>query len=165
MNHPTPVSWEQLLVMGEEAKSVFADYLELLRQEEHALRRMNRQEMADLTERKGQALDLMCRYEQQVISAIQVLTGSEGTDRLWSSLKTASDPRAVTVQHILRALSLLANTIREQGETNKSLIRRTQHVVREAINLIYIGLGTGPVYQGSGALSTPSLPGSMHLHG
>ena len=165
MNHMTRISWNQLLEVGEEAKAIFADYLELLRQEEHALRKMNRAKMSDLTERKGQALDIMCRYEQQVISGIQVLTHSEGKDRLWIGLQTASDPRAVSAQNILRELSLLANKIREQGKTNEGLIHRTQNVVRETINLFYMGMGTGPVYQDSGSLRTPSLPGTMHLHG
>ena len=165
MNHSTSVSWDQLLVMAEKARTVFADYLDLLRQEECVLRRMNRQEMADLTERKGQALDLLCRYEQQVVSEIQVLTGSKGTEGIWLGLQRASDPRALSVQNLLREISLLADHIREQGRTNEGLIRRTQHVVREAINLIYLGMGAVPVYQGSGDLSTPSLPGSMHLHG
>lgn len=165
MNHTTQVSWKQLLEVGEEAQSIFARYLELLRQEEDALRRMNRQEMFGLMEKKGEALDIMCRYERQVISGIKVLTGSEGKGRLWIDLQAASDPRAVSLQNIVRKLSLLANNIREQGKTNAALIRRAQHVVREAINLIYIGLGTGPVYQGSGALSIPSLPGTMHHHG
>ena len=159
------MTWAQILVLGEEAKSVFADYWDLLRQEEHGLRRMNHQEIADLTEKKEYALERMCRYEQQVISAIHTLTGSTGQDRLLDCLDRISDPRAKSVQNLLRELALQANTIQEQGKTNDRLLRRAQHVVGEAINLIYTGLGTGPVYQGSGALSTPSLPSTMHLHG
>jgi hypothetical protein len=126
---------------------------------------MKQKEIADVSEKKEQALGEMCRYEQQVIVVLQELSGSENQERIGVWLQQVHQPQAISAKRILQELGGLTRTIHMQGKKNEALILRTQHVVREAIHLIYTGLGTGPVYQGSGTLHYASVPGSVHLHG
>lgn len=163
--HRTHEEWDHLLVLLGEMRAVFHGFMTLLRDEERLLLRMDRQGVADVMEKKEQALDTMCRYEQQVAAVFHQLTGSDNHERLEVWLQKARHPHASAVRARLQELVGLTRSIQAHGKKNEALIRRTHHVVREAINLIYAGLGTGPVYQGSGALYFPSVPGSVHLHG
>ncbi len=141
------------------------EFVALLRHEEQLLLVMDRQGIADVTEQKEQVLDEMCRYEQQVVTVLQQLAGSETQEGLWDWLQNVQQPQASGAKKLVHELIGLAHTIQDQGTKNEALVGRTQNVVREAINLIYVGLGQGPVYQGSGALQTPSVLSSVHLHG
>jgi len=147
-------------------RSAFHEFMVLLRAEERILLGMDRKEIAAIAEKKEQSLGEMCRYEQQVIVVLQQLSGSEGQERIAVWLKKALQPQAaITAKKILQELGGLTQTIQAQGKINEARLCRMQHVVREAINLIYTGLGTGPVYQGSGALHYASVPSSVHLRG
>ena len=147
-------------------RSAFREFMVLLRAEERILLGMDRKEIAAIAEKKEQSLGEMCRYEQQVIVVLQQLSGSEGQERIAVWLKKALQPQAaITAKKILQELGGLTQTIQAQGKINEARLCRMQHVVREAINLIYTGLGTGPVYQGSGALHYASVPSSVHLRG
>ena len=157
--------WERVLDLLNQMQSVFQEFLGLLRKEERVLQSMNRQGIADITEKKEQVLEEMCRYEQQVMALLGRLAGPENTKQLGRWLKLSAQPVAATVNAKLRDVFELAKFIQVQGKKNEATIRRSQHVVREAINLIYSGLGTGPVYQGSGTLQFSSVPGSVNLHG
>ncbi len=143
----------------------FENFLGLLQEEEVLLAKMERHSIAGVTEKKEQVLDEICRYEQQVVATMQELAGPENQERLGEWLQKTQQPEATTVNTILRELKGLTHTIQQQGKKNEVLIGRTQHVVREAINLIYAGLGNGPVYQGSGTLQFPPVLSSVHLHG
>jgi flagellar biosynthesis/type III secretory pathway chaperone len=144
---------------------VFQEFLSLLREEERLLLGMDRPGVANITEKKEQVLEAMCRYEQQVMAVMHQLAGPENRELLGGWLKKSRQSQASSANTIFHELFGLTRKIQEQGKKNEALIRRTQHVVREAINLIYTGLGTGPVYQGSGTLQFSSLPSSVNLHG
>ena len=163
--HRTHEEWERLLVLLGEMRGIYKELMTLLRDEERGLLEMDRQGVADVTEKKEQVLDTMRRYEQQVIAVLHQLAGSENHERLEVWLKQTKNPHASTARMKIHELGDLTREIQAHGKKNEALIRRTHHVVREAINLIYAGLGTGPVYQGSGALHFPTVLSSVHLHG
>jgi flagellar biosynthesis/type III secretory pathway chaperone len=158
-------TWDDLLILLGEMRVVFQEFMGLLGDEERMLLEMNRQGVARVTEKKEQVLDVMCRYEQQVTARLHQLAGFEDQKGVGLWLKEAAHPQVSSVNSILQDLFGLTATLQEQAKRNEALTRRTQHVVREAIHLIYSGLGNGPVYQGSGVLSFPSVPNSVHLHG
>ncbi len=161
----THETWDTLLVLLGEMRSAFHEFMVLLRDEERILLGMDRKGIADVTEKKEQSLDMMRRYEQQVVAALQQLAGSEHHGRFGVWLQKARQPQASSAKTMLQELGGLMHAIQTQGKKNEARLLRTQHVVREAINLIYTGLGTGPVYRGSGALQYASIPGSVHLCG
>ncbi len=158
-------TWDHLLTLLGEMQGVFQELLSLLPEEERLLLGMDRQGVADITEKKEQVLEAMCRYEQQVMAVMHELAGPKNQESLGGWLKKSRQPQAPLANTIFHELFGLARKIQEQGKKNEALIRRTQHVVREAINLIYTGLGTGPVYQGSGALQFSSVPSSVNIQG
>ena len=158
-------TWGHLLKLLGEMQVVFQEFLSLLREEEGLLLGMDRPGVANITEKKEQVLVAMCRYEQQVMAVMHQLAGPENRELLGGWLKKSRQSQASSANDIFHELFGLTRKIQEQGKKNEALIRRTQHVVREAINLIYTGLGTGPVYQGSGTLQFSSLPSSVNLHG
>ena len=157
--------WDHLLTLLGEMQLVFQEFLSLFPEEERLLLGMDRQGMADITEKKEQVLEAMCRYEQQVMAVMHELAGPKNQESLGGWLKKSRQPQASLAKSIFQELVGLTRRIDEQGKKNEALIRRTQHVVREAINLIYTGLGTGPVYQGSGALRAPAVLSSVQLQG
>lgn len=158
-------TWEDLLSILGEMQGVFREFLSLLCEEERLLLGMDRQGVADITDKKDHALQTMCRYEQQVMSMLHDLAGHENHHALGKWLKQVRRPHAFKANTHLHELFGLAQKIQAQGKKNEALVRRTQHIVREAINLIYTGLGTGPVYQGSGALQFSTVPSSVNLRG
>lgn len=161
----THETWDNLLVLLGEMRSAFHEFMVLLCDEERILVGMDRKGIAEIAEKKEQSLGEMSRYEQQVIAVLHQLSGSKGQERFAVWLQKALQPQAASAKKILQEIGGLIHTIQAQGKKNEVRLRRTQHVVREAINLIYTGLGTGPVYQGSGALHYPSVPSSVHLCG
>lgn len=148
-----------------EAQSAFQQYGILLFQEAHSLRIMDQPNLIEVNSRKEQVLDTMRRLEQQVEGELHQLAGAVAQEAIWSWLNGVQDPRAQSAQGMLMELRRLARLIQEQGKKNEAVIRPIYHRVREAIHVIYTGLGTGPVYQGSGTLNFPSVPGSVHLQG
>jgi len=158
-------TWGHLLKLLGEMQVVFQEFLSLLREEERLLLGMDRPGVANITEKKEQVLEAMCRYEQQVMAVMHQLGGPKNRELLGGWLKKSRQSQASSANTIFHELFGLTRKIQEQGKKNEALIRRTQHVVREAINLIYTGLGTGPVYQGSGTLQFSSLPSSVNLQG
>ncbi len=165
MIHPQPATWEPLLEMLAEAQSVFQRYGVLLFQEAHSLRIMDRPKLVEVSSQKEQVLEMMCQLEQQVEGELYRLAGSTAQESIWNWLKAVPDPRAQLAQRMLTDLLRLARLIQEQGKKNEALIFPVYHRVREAIQVMYTGLGTGPVYQGSGTLHFPSVPSSVHLQG
>lgn len=161
----TPETWDHLLGLLGEMRLAFHEFMVLLRDEKRILPGMDRKTIADVTEKKEQALDVMCRYQQQVVAVLHQLAGSEHQGRFGGWLQKSQQPQASSAQTILQEIGVLTRLIQAQGKKNEARIRRTQHVVQEAIHLIYTGLGTGPVYQGSGTLQYASVPGSVHLCG
>lgn len=161
----THETWDNLLVLLGEMRSAFHEFMVLLRDEERILVGMDRKGIAEIAEKKEQSLGEMSRYEQQVIAVLQQLSGSEGQERFAVWLQKALQPQAASAKKILQEIGGLIHTIQAQGKKNEARLRRMQHAVRGAINLIYTGLGTGPVYQGSGTLHYPSVPSSVHLCG
>ncbi|MDH5429083.1 MAG: flagellar protein FlgN [Nitrospirota bacterium] len=164
LNHPH-ATWEHLHVLLGEMQELFKIFLSLLSQEECFLLAMDRQGVADMTEKKEQVLDEMCRYEQQALDTMHRLAGPDHQGHLADWLRNLSHRQAVSAKSKFQDLIGLTRMIQEQGKKNESSIQRMQHIVREAIHLIYAGVGTGPVYQGSGALRTPSVLSSVQLQG
>ncbi len=165
MRNRSHETWDHLLVLIHTLQEKFQEFLALLCEEERFLLKMDREEVAAVTERKEQVLDAMCRYEQQVMSLLEGLAGPENRETLGQWLKNVHEPQALLANDRFHELMGLAQKIQAQGKKNETIIRRTQHVVGEAINLIYTGLGNGPVYEGSGTLQAPSVLSSVHLHG
>ena len=165
MNYPQHATWERLLAMLAEAQSSFQEYFSLLSREERILRVMDRQGLTAVNSQKEHVLDAMCRLAQQVERELRHLGGVGVHESIWNWLTNVQDPRAQSAHDMLTELLRLASTIQEQGKKNEGLICRIQHRVREAIHFMYTGLGTAPVYQGSGTLNFPSLPSSVHLQG
>ena len=126
---------------------------------------MDQPKLLEVNSQKEQVLDTMRRLEQQVERELHQLAGAVSQVSIWSWLKAVPDPRAQSAQSMLIELLRLARLIQEQGKKNEAVIRPIYHRVREAIHVIYSGLGTGPVYQGSGVLNFPSVPSSVHLQG
>ena len=157
--------WDHLLVLLGEMHTAFAQFLSFLSDEERVLVAMDRQGVGDMAEKKEQALAEMSRYEQQVSMVIQQLAGPEQRGQVDAWLKQLHHPHALKARAIFLELIGFTQKIQAQGRKNEILIRRMQCVVREAISLIYTGLGTGPVYRDSGALQFSTAPSSMSLHG
>ena len=159
-------SWGCLLVLLGEMRVVFQEFLSLLGDEKQKLLAMDREGVAYVTEKKEQVLDRMCRYEQQVTDLLHQLAGNEPQQLgLWLKGTSKQGPQESSAKLLLQDLFELTAKIQEKGKENEKLTRRTQHVVREAINLVHTSLGSGPVYQGTGNLHFPSVPNSVHLHG
>lgn len=165
MTQPQQSPWEHLLRMLDEAQSVFQQYLGLLSHEECQLRSVNRQELHEVNARKEHVLDAMCQIEQQVERELYRLAGAEGHDTIGTFLKKSRNPQAQTASALLSGLVNLAGAIQEQGKQNEAMIGRIQQRIREAILFMHTGLGTAPVYQGSGSLHFPPVPGAVHLQG
>ncbi len=157
--------WDHLLVVLGEMHAGFEQFLSFLCAEERLLAAMDRQGVADMADKKEQALAEMSRYEKQVSTAFHQLAGPEHRGQVDAWLKQFRHPQAMKASKIFHGLFGLTRKIQAQGRKNEILIRRTQCVVREAIHLIYSGLGTGPVYQGSGVLQFSTAPSSVSLHG
>jgi len=164
MQHSSP-RWDDLLGLFQNTHREFEEYLSLLEAEEKLVQRMDRPGLVEITDRKEQVLDSLCRYEQEVKVALQAFVKGEGHTSLSAWLDQAPPRQGEVVQEWLSKLRHAAGQIHDQGKTNEVRIRRTQHVVREAVNLIYAGVGTGPVYQGSGTLRAPSVLSSVQLQG
>lgn len=165
MKHPQSETWERLLKALAEAQAAFQQYGVLLFQEAHSLRIMDQPKLFEVNSHKEQVLDTMRRLEKQVEGELHQLAGAGAQETIWTWLNAVSDPRAKSAQSMLMDLLRLARLIQEQGKKNEAAIRPIYHRVREAIQLMYTGLGTGPVYQGSGTLHFPSVPSSVHLQG
>lgn len=165
MIHLHSATWQRLLEMLAEAQSVFQRYGVLLFQEAHSLRAMDRPKLVEVNSQKESALETICQLEQQIERELHGLAGSAAHESIWSWLKAVPDPRAQLAQAMLTDLLRLAHLIQEQGKKNDALIRPIYHKVREAVQVMYTGLGTVPVYQGTGILHFPSVPSSVHLQG
>jgi FlgN protein len=165
MNHSQSTRWEPLLRVLAEAQAAYQQYGVLLFQEAHSLRIMNQRNLVEINSQKEQVLDTMGRLEQQVEHELHQLVGTVAQESILSWLKADPDPRAQLAQGMLIELRHLSRLIQEQGKKNEALIRPFYQRVREAIHVIYTGLGTGPVYQGSGTLNFPSVPSRVHLQG
>lgn len=165
MTNRTHETWDDLLVLLGEMHTAFQDFMVLLGDEKRTLLRMDQKGIAEVTEKKEQALHAMCRYRQQVVAVLHQLAGSEQKGRFGAWLQKARQPQACSAKTILQDIDVLTRMIQAQSKKNEARIRRTQHVVQEAIHHIYTGLGTGPVYQGSGTLQYASIPGSVSLRG
>ena len=90
--HRTHEEWDHLLVLLGQMRAVFQGFMTLLWDEERLLLRMDRQGVADVTEKKEQALDTMCRYEQQVAGVFDQLAGSDNPERLEVWLQKVPHP-------------------------------------------------------------------------
>ncbi len=161
----TPESWDNLLVLLGNMHDAFQQFLSFLCDEEHQLRAMNQQGVADITEKKEHAIAVMYRYEEQLNVVMHQLAGPTNREQLGRWLRQVRRPQAYKAGTMFDELFGMTQKIQAQGHKNEILIRRMQCVVREAIGLIYKGLGTGPVYQGSGALQFASVPSSVSLQG
>ncbi len=157
--------WDDLCRIFQKTQRVCEEYLSLLEGEEKLVQQMDRTGLSEILGRKEQVLDSLCRYEREVENVLQALVNEQGYSSWADWLEREPSGQADVVQDWLGKLRHLARQIHNQGKTNEIRIRRSQHVVREAVNLIYAGVGSGPVYQGSGTLRTPSVLSSVQLQG
>lgn len=162
-SHPIP--WEALQQLFRRLLNSLEEFSELLAEEEAVMTRLDREKMMVLVEQKAGVLEAVQRCEQQMVAVLRpwVPTGLSGD--CWNVIKQSPEFSRVLQLPEFKAIQRETARIREQGQKNVVLIRRGQYVVREAMSLVYAGLGQGPVYQGTGTLRVQPVPCSVNLHG
>ncbi len=157
--------WSTLVTLLKDTQVCLRTFLTLLLNEEDALRAMDRQTLDEITYKKEQILGDLNRYDHQVQTSLGPIFRSTDSLKHLVEVERVSQPEASTISRQVEELRSLVESIRQQGKKNETLVSRMQHVVGQAIHLIYTGLGRGPVYQSSGGLHFPEAPGSVHISG
>ncbi len=162
---PDSIPWVPLQQVFEQLQGSLEEFSKLLVQEESVMKRLNREKMMVLVEHKATVLEKIQRSEQQLVAVLRPWVSTESSVDCWNAI--TQDPRFSRVFQlpVFKAIQREITRIREQGQKNSVLVRRGQYVVREALNLVYAGLGQGPVYQGTGTLRVQPAPCSVNLRG
>lgn len=162
-SHSIPwIPLQQLLQQLQNSLHLFS---ELLVQEETVMKRLDREKMLSLADRKAEILENIQVVERQIVAVLRPWVPSGSPDDCWLLIKQDPEFSSLGRLPVFKALQRDVARIREQGQKNAVLVRRGQYVVREALNLVFAGLGQGPVYQGSGALRVQPVPCSVNLRG
>ena len=79
---------------------VFQEFLSLLREEERLLLHgMDRPGVANITEKKEQVLEAMCRYEQQVMAVMHQLAGPKNRGVAWRLVEEVATISSIIGQY------------------------------------------------------------------
>ena len=128
--------------------------------------KVNRDQLREITQQKEQILSSIRQLEQARLSRLNDLIGDQALDALTDWLRRHQVPESKKVQAALnRLVSISELKVKQQSEKNATLIFRGLYVVREALSLMYTGLGTQPVYGDSGQLTFPSVATSLNFKG
>ena len=157
--------WQQVVALLRDTRGCLQSFLKLLVDEESALKSMDRKILDEITHQKEQILESLRQYDQKVHNSLGWEIGALNPGSLEQELQQAPQQDRTVIRQLVRDLQALVQSIRDQGKRNEGLIQRMQHVVGQAIHLIYSGLGRGPVYQASGGLNFPDPLGTVHISG
>ena len=157
--------WQTLRPVLQQLHDSLHAFAQLLEQEETVMKRLDRDRMNLLVEQKSQVLESFQRYEQELVTLLRPWAPTGSPAECWALIRSAPECKSVALDSLFKMIAATAQQIREQGRRNAALIRRGQYVVQEALNLVHVGLGQGPVYQGSGTLRLHPVPCSVNLHG
>ncbi len=157
--------WQQVVALLKDTRRCLQSFLTLLIDEESALKAMDRKILDDITDQKEQILESLRQYDQSVHDSLGWEMGFVSQGSLERELQQAPPQDRTVIRQLVRDLHDLVQRVREQGKRNEGLIQRMQHVVGQAIHLMYSGLGRVPVYQATGGLHFPDPPGTVHISG
>ena len=163
MNQPS--SWEALIHTLRSERDAYHDLSVLLIEEHPLLRSMDHQRLLEVNSRKEAVLDSIRHLEQERTARLKEFPGSRSLDDFAEWLASTKFSQVEEVQAALNELVNIAKRVKQQSEENAGLTFRALYIVREALGLIYSGLGTQPVYGDSGQLTFPSVATSMNLKG
>ena len=157
--------WQSLRPVLRQLHDALNALAQLLVEEETVMKRLDRGRMTLLVEQKSQVLESVQRYEQELVAVLRPWVPTGSLAECWALIRSAPECQALALDPLFKMITVTAQHIREQGGRNAALIRRGQYVVQEALNLVHVGLGQGPVYQGSGTLRAHPVSCSVNLHG
>lgn len=157
--------WQVLRQVLQQIHDALTTFARLLVEEETVMQRLDGHRMTILVDQKSQVLETFQRYEQALVAVLRPWVPTGSSAECWALIRRAPECKALDLDSLFKMITTTAQHVREQGRRNAALIRRGQYVVQEALNLVHVGLGQGPVYQGSGTLRQHPVPGSVNLHG
>ena len=152
-----PASWEALIHTLRSEREAYHDLSVLLIEELPFLKSMDHQRLLEVNSRKETVLDSIRRLEQERLACLKEFAGCRSLDDFAKWLASADFSHVREVQAALNELVNMAKRVKQQSEENAALTFRALYIVREALSLIYSGLGTQPVYGDSGQLTFPSV--------
>lgn len=159
------IPWVPLQQLFQQLQNSLHVFFELLVHEEGVMKRLDREAMISLVDRKAEILDTVQHAERQMVAVLRPWVPSGSPAECWLLFKQDPEFSCLARLPVFKAIQRDVARIREQGQKNARLVRRGQYVVREALNLAFTGLGQGLVYQGSGALRVQPVPCSVNLRG
>ena len=143
----------------------YRHFLQLLKEEAPCLQQLSPQALHDVTSQKTQVLALIQQLDGVRMGLLKRLAGPACKEDLIPWLARSIHPRASEAQAALKELVRFGREAKAHGKRNGALLSHAQYVVREALHVIYTGLGAQPLYGQSGQLSFPSVTGSVSLQG
>ena len=162
---PHSIPWVALQQVFQQLQVSLEEFSSLLEQEEAVMKRLDRENMMALVDHKATVLENIQRSEQQLVAVLRPWAPTESSVNCWNVITQDPQFSRVFQLPVFKAIQRETARIREQGQKNAVLVRRGQYVVREALNLVYAGVGQGPVYQGTGTLRVQPAPCSVNLRG
>lgn len=166
MNMPSRgIPADQLLQLLTRLQDTLSGFVDILLEEESVMTRPARGQVVSLNEKKERALDLIRTYEKELVAIMRPWVPSGIPSDCLVFLAQHPEGARVATHPLFRTIRATIQRIRDQGHRNVRLLHKCQHVVREAISLASVGLGHGPVYQGTGMLQRHAIPGSVNIHG
>jgi flagellar biosynthesis/type III secretory pathway chaperone len=160
--------WQQLRKILEDEQVVLHDLLSLLGDEYRCLRTVNHPGLVTLTKKKETLMARLPGFEHRRCALFLSLTGKSLPPDLPSLTSIlaehVSSPDLATLQ-MFEGLWRVAKEIVIQGRKNGEMIHRGLNTVREALRLLYTGIGNEPVYGDEGVLQFPRVTSSMIVEG
>lgn len=162
---PHSIPWDTLQQLFRQLQNSLEEFSKLLVEEEVVMTKLDREKMMALVDQKANVLEAFQCSEQQMVAVLRPWVPTGSSIDCWNMIKQDPQFSRVLQLPVFKAIQRETARIREQGQKNAALVRRGQYVVREAMSLVYAGLGSGPVYQGTGTLRVQPVPCSVNLHG
>lgn len=160
--------WQEFISMLEAERNAYAMLLTLLQEEQGLLERFAHQQLLDLAGRKEDILARLSSFEQTRQTVMASILGTAVPSHATSVEEHLSRHRhamareaATRFQEVIE----LARRAKIQGRKNTALVHRGLATVREALRLIYAGIGQEPVYGESGTLQFAGLSSSVNVTG
>lgn len=162
---PSVIPRDSLFRLFQQLHESLQAFANLLIEEEVVMKRLDREKIMALVEQKVRILDVFQRYERELAAVLRPWISSGSPSACWDLIGQAPEFQSVARHARFQAIKQTAQCIREQRQRNMALIRRGHYVIQEALNLVFMGLGQGPVYQGTGTLRVQPITGSVSLRG
>ena len=160
--------WQQLRKTLEDEQLVLNDFLSLLQDEYNCLRTLNHPGLATLTKKKETLMARLPGFEHRRCALFLTLTGKPlppDLPSLTAILAEHVPSGGPTTVQVFQNLWNVAKEIVSQGRKNGALIHRGLNTVREALRLLYTGIGNEPVYGDGGVLQFPRVTSSRIVEG